>query len=156
MHKVQELTRLIHENFSLVMAFAYSQPVLRKVMNERFRGELKYLRKSLHELAEMRANRALMEMATQLRVLDDEQDIAEYFKQLAAEPFGRVTQGDGKFAKLYYRDMTNKIMHASRFEWDFEDPEKPSVICYPKHKDRWQQAKIALLALAALVACLMF
>jgi hypothetical protein len=156
MHKTHEITRLIHDNFWLVMAFAFSQPVLSKLLSERFVGEWKYLRKSLHEFAEIRADRALLEMATQLRVLDDEQGLSEYLKQLANEPFGSVIQGDGTVTALYYRDMTNKIMHASNFEWDFSDAENTKVVCYPNDKDRWQRAEIDLLALAALVGSLMF
>jgi hypothetical protein len=156
MHKAQELTRLIHDNFWLVMSFAYPQPVLRQTIAERFAGEWKYLRKSLHELAEVRADRALLEMATQLRVLDDDQDLSGYLKEAGGAPLGRVIQADGEATELYYRDMTNKIMHASKFEWDFSDPQNPGVICYPNNCDRWQRADIDLLALAALVGCLMF
>src|SRR5262245_53464967 len=43
--KTPEITRLIHANFWLVISFAFAQPRL-EVLNTRFAGEWKYLRKS--------------------------------------------------------------------------------------------------------------
>ena len=56
MHKTPEITRLIHENFWLVMAFALSRPNVDELLDKRFLGEWKYLRKSFYELAEVRAD----------------------------------------------------------------------------------------------------
>ena len=74
MHKTPEITRLIHDKFSEVMAYAFSRHPLEEMLNN-FRGEWKYLRKSLDELSEVRADRALFNMATLLRTLDDAQHI---------------------------------------------------------------------------------
>jgi len=156
MHKTPEITRLIHENFWLVMAHAFSQPALSRLLDERFFGEWKYLRKSVYDLAEFRADRALLEMATQLRVLDDDQGISDFLKQTRNEPFGNVTQSDDSVTDLHFRDLTNKLIHASRFEWDFSDTDNPKVICHPNQNDRWQKAEINLVALAGLIGPLMF
>jgi len=41
------LTRLIHENFSILMMYAYSQPALARLLDTKFKGEWKYLNKAL-------------------------------------------------------------------------------------------------------------
>jgi hypothetical protein len=117
MRKTDAISPLIHENFSIVMAFAFSQPSIRTLLDNRFHGRWRYLRRSLHGLAETRADRALLELAIQVRALDDAAGLSHSL------PFGKVTQSDGSATELYLRDMTNKIMHASRFEWVFTDPE---------------------------------
>ena len=85
MHKTPEITRLIHENFWIVTSFAFSRPVITKIVDQNFKGEWKYLNKSIHEMSEVRADRALLEMATQLRVLDDAQNLSDYFKKTGKE-----------------------------------------------------------------------
>lgn len=62
MHKTPEITRLIHDNFWIVVSFAVARPRIAKVVDEKFLGEWKYLNKSIHEFAEIRADRALLEM----------------------------------------------------------------------------------------------
>ena len=69
MHKTPEITRLIHENFLTVLFFAFGRPVVSKVIDDRFLGEWKFLNKTVHQLGEVQADRALLAMATQLRVL---------------------------------------------------------------------------------------
>jgi hypothetical protein len=88
------LTKLIHENFSVIMAYAFSTPVLSKWVRENFRGEWKYLHKALFEIPVERANLALLEFATQFRLLDDHHKISDYFKQKKYPPFGKVTKQD--------------------------------------------------------------
>lgn len=155
MHKTPEITRLIHDNFHLIMAFSFSQPVLRRLLDERFAGEWKFLRKSLFEYSEIRADRALLEMATQLRVLDDAQKLNDYLRATRSEPLGTVTQEDDKVTDLHFRDFTNKVMHASEFQWDFSDEHNPKVICLPNDSDRWRRAEIDLVRLTGLIGCLM-
>lgn len=139
------------------MAHAFSQPHLERLMDERFLGEWKYLRKSLFERAEGRADRALLEMATQLRVLDDEQQISDYLKKTKSDPIGTVTQADGSSTDLHFRDMTNKVIHAGRFAWDLSVPSNPKIVCLPRQadEDRWTSAEIDLLALAGLIGSIM-
>ena len=158
MHKTPEITRLIHENFWLVMAFALSRANIDQLLEKRFHGEWKYLRKSFYELSEVRADRALLEMGTQLRVLDDEEDISDFLKQTKHHPFGTVTQCDGSVTEMHFRDVTNKIIHAGLFEWELSDPLAPKVICLPNAKEegRWKKAEINLFLLAGLIGSLMF
>jgi len=156
MHKTPEITTLIHANFWLVISFAFVQPRLGEVLETRFRGEWKYLRNSFYELAEIRADRALLEMATQLRVLDDSEGISEYLKQTKGPCLGKVTQGDGTVTDLFLRDMTNKVMHAAAFEWDFSERDAPKVNCIPHDKERWKKAEVDLIVLAGFVGMLMF
>ena len=156
MHKTPEITRLIHENFWVVLSFALAQPRFGQILADDFQGEWKYLRKSVYELAVIRADRALLEMGTQLRVLDDDQCLGEYLKRTEAESLGSVIQADGAKEPLYLRDMTNKIMHAAEFKWELSDPNDPRVICRPRDEDRWQMADINLIAVAALIGELMF
>ena len=110
MHKTPEITRLIHDNFWIVLSFAFAQPVIGKLIEQRFKGEWKYLHKSVYENAEQRADRALLEMATQLRVLDDAEGLNEYFRQVQRAPLGVVVQGDGATTELHFRDMTRTYL----------------------------------------------
>lgn len=151
MQKTPEITRLIHNNFWIVLSFAFAQPVVGKVIEQRFKGEWKYLNKCVYEFAEVRADRALLEMATQLRVLDDEQGLNYVFKQTDEAPFGTVTQADGTETELHFRDMTNKIMHAGSFEWNLSEPENPIIVCHPRNKSRWKRAEIDLIRVMGLV-----
>jgi len=45
------ITRLIHENLSIIMCFAYSQRPLENMVNVDFRGEWKYLNKTLFDIS---------------------------------------------------------------------------------------------------------
>ena len=155
MHKTPEITRLIHDNFWIILSFAFGQPAVGKIMKERFHGEWKYLHKSVYENAEIRADRALLEMATQLRVLDDEQDLNEYFRQTKRPPVGEVVQTDGARTDLHFRDMTNKIMHGTKFEWRLGG-DSPTIIVYSNQPERWKCAEINVVTLMGLIGGLMF
>lgn len=154
MHKTPEITRLIHENFWIVLSYALAQPRARKLLEDKFKGGWEILNRSIYELAEIRADRALLEMATQFRVLDDDQDLSGYLKMVEAEPLGTVTQADGTATPLHFRDMTNKVVHGSRFEWILND--EPSVVCHSGEPTRWLKAEIKIVPLMALVGVLLF
>jgi hypothetical protein len=111
--KTSETTRLVHDNFWIVLSFALAQPAIGRLLNDRFEGEWKHLNKYIYENAKVRADRALLEMATQLRVLDDAEGINDYFKQVGREPFGSVVQSDGTTTELHFRDMTKNLFMAS-------------------------------------------
>lgn len=155
MHKTPEITRLIHDNFWIVLSFAFGQPAVGRILNEKFKGEWKYLRKSIYENAEIRADRALLEMATQLRVLDDDQNLNNYFKQTKQPALGEVVQADGKRTELHFRDITNKIMHGTHYEWRLGNDD-PKVIISSDQPDRWQNAEISLFRLMGIIAGLGF
>jgi hypothetical protein len=138
MHKTPEITRLIHENFWVVLSFAFGRPALSKVIEERFHGDWKYLNKTVYERAEIRADRALLEMATQLRVLDDAENLSAYGWGVEPGVLGEVIQADGARTPLYVRDLTNKVMHAAYFKWDLSKPNDPKVNCLPHDPTRWK------------------
>lgn len=154
MHKTPEITRLIHENFWTVLSFSIAQPLAIARLDKQFSGEWKYLRKTIDNLAEVRADRALLEMATQLRVLDDAEGVNDYLRKVGNPTLGTVTQADGRLTDLHFRDMTNKVMHAARFEWKFG--EDASVVCHSGDAERWQSADIQIQRLMALVGQLMY
>jgi hypothetical protein len=155
MHKTPEITRLIHDNFWIVLSFAFGQPAVGKVIDRKFKGEWKYLYKSVYENAEVRADRALLEMATQLRVLDDAEGLNDYFKQTKRPPFGYVIQGDGNRTEMHFRDMTNKLMHGVKYEWRLGgDP--PTIVVHSNEPARWHTAEISILALMGLIGSLTF
>ncbi len=154
MHKTPEITRLIHDNLWVVISFAFGQPAIARFVDARSKGEWKYLNKTI-ERAESRADRALLEMATQLRVLDDTGNLNSYFKQTEGPPMGVVIQEDGSETDLHFRDLTNKIMHAEKFEWQLSDSDNPTIICRSNDPTRWRSAEIDLTALMALIGGLM-
>jgi hypothetical protein len=153
--KTPEITRLIHDNLWIIISFAFGQPVIASYIDTRFKGEWKYLNKTIFERAEIRADRALLEMATQLRVLDDAEQLSAYFSQTKRAPLGTVLQGDGTTTDLHFRDITNKIIHAESFDWELSNPDQPKVICHSNDVARWQKAEIDLTALMALIGRLM-
>jgi hypothetical protein len=155
MHKTPEITRLIHDNFWIVLSFAFAQPAVTRVLNERVIGSLKYIDKYVYEYAEIRADRALLEMATQLRVLDAEQGFSDTFRQVKQPGYGEVVQADGSRTPLYFKDMTNKIMHGARFEWRL-GTDDPTVVIHAKEEERWKTAELNIFALMALMGGLMF
>ncbi len=57
------LTRLVHENLSIVMCFAYSRKPLKKMIQAKFKGEWKYLNKALFEISAQQAEKACVELA---------------------------------------------------------------------------------------------
>jgi hypothetical protein len=152
MHDPAMITRLIHENCSTVIMFAFGQPPARDAVRSKFKGDWKNLSKMIYEVSEQRADRALLELATQLRALDNRDDVAEVLQTV----FGKVIQGDGGETPLYFRDMTNKIIHGAVFKWDFRDRAAPRIISIPSDSARWQRAEIEVIALMALSGQIMF
>lgn len=155
MHKHNtDLTKFIHENASVVLAYAFSQPSLRVMVREHFQGEWRSLHKCIGEVSERRADRALLELATQLRVLDDVNEISGRERAENVRPYGKVFQADGGETDMYYRDMTNKVLHSAGFEWDFTDPDSPKIICLPHDPTRWNRAEIDVVSIAGLIGTL--
>ena len=72
------LTRLVHENLSIIMCFAYSRKPLKNMVQAKFKGEWKYLNKALFEISAQQAEKASVELALFLRTLDDEEEISAY------------------------------------------------------------------------------
>ncbi|AAK22407.1 hypothetical protein EIB18_02155 [Caulobacter vibrioides] len=148
MHKNSEIMSLIHENFWTIISFMTAKPVIIDIMNNNFQGEWKTLRNTIHDQAEVKADRALLEMATQLRILDDVEGINDLFIAMDAPSLGTVNQSDGKNTELYFRDMTNKIIHAAQYHWNHEERK---ITCQAKKHDKWIEAEIDMVRLMYIV-----
>jgi hypothetical protein len=148
------MTRLVHENFSVIMAFAFSRKPLERYM-ERFAGEWKYLRKALFDIAEEKAEKACLELALFLRLVDDEQDISGYYKQIGGRNFGRLILKNEQVQDLQLRDVCNKIIHAKGLSWEFSGEADPILICHSQDQERWVRAEVDLFALAGFCGGLM-
>jgi hypothetical protein len=150
------LTRLIHENFSLLMMYAYSQPALVRLFEERFEGEWKNLPKALFGYPIEKITRACLELGTLLRVLDDEDQLGDYLKQTGSPPLGRVVKNGQPDEPLYLRDMTNTLMHSTHFTWERGDDELGvKLICHSADPTRWKRAEIEMISLAELCVMLL-
>ena len=156
MHAMElKITSLIHENFSIILTYAFSQVPLSQLREEKFLGEWKYWDKMCFEVSRIRANRAALELATHLRVLDEEEKIGEYLKTIKHEGLGDLEKKNGQVEKLDFRKVTNKIMHSKGFDWDFSDLKNPKLICMPTDEDQWIKAEISILALGRVCGMLM-
>jgi hypothetical protein len=154
MERTPNITRLIHDNLWRVLSYAFGKPAIAKFLDARFNGEWTYLEKTISKHAEMQADLALAEMATQIRVLDDEAKLRSIYKRVKRPPLGLVVKADGSVESLHFRDLTNKILHAKAFEWQLSDPDNPKVVCHSNDVERWQRAEIDLAQLIALIGML--
>ncbi len=149
------LTRLVHENLSIVMCFAYSRKPLKKMIQAKFKGEWKYLNKALFEISAQQAEKACVELALFLRTLDDEDAISRYHKATRRVPeCGNVVFRDGSTEILTFREVTNKIIHAGAIEWDLLKDD-PLLICRARDREPWIRAEVDLIAFAAVCGQLM-
>lgn len=148
------LTRLVHENLSIVMCFAYSRRPLAAMTEEKFKGEWKYLNKALFDVSEERAEKALIELALFLRLVDDEQEISDHYARTNSVPnCGRLIMQDGSEKILPFREVANKILHSSQLEWDFSKG-TPWLLCHSKEEEKWLRAEVDIVALAAVCGSL--
>jgi len=151
----QPLTHLIHENLSVLITFAFSRVPLQSLRQKKFRGEWKYLDRALFAVSEQRAERACLELATFIRLLDEDEDIAGYLRQTEGDSFGRVIKKSQPDEPLYLRDLTNKIIHAHHLEWEFSSPDDPKFVCISRQPERWLKAEVEVVALSAFCGQLM-
>jgi len=64
-----------------------------------------------------------------------------------------IYKTDGTVERLSVRELTNKIIHAEKIEWEFEGHLKdPLIVCHASQKQqdrfKWAKAKIPMSALA--------
>jgi len=149
------LTQLIHENLSLVMNFCFARGPLVMLFGEKFKGEWKYLQKSLFEISEQRANKAALELAVYMRLLDDRDDLSGYLKKTSDSCFGRLIIDGKPDESLRMREVANKVIHASTLEWDVSKPDSPVLVCISLEKEKWLRAEVDVVALAAFCGGLM-
>jgi hypothetical protein len=148
-------TAIIHEKLSIILTFAYSWTSLHDVLDKKFKGEWKYLRKTIDGIAPERAVRAFVELASYLRLLDDKENLSESLASRPHSELGRVVKQDGSEEPLYLRDLTNKIIHAKEWKWDVSIPDKPKLVCVSNDPKRWVAAEIEIEAVAAFCGELM-
>ncbi|MBC8792045.1 MAG: hypothetical protein C6Y20_10600 [Tagaea sp. CACIAM 22H2] len=156
----EETTKLIHRNLAIIATFAFSRPSIVETLDQHFKGEWAYLRKSVYSMAERRADRALVEMATQIRILDDAEHISDYLRHTNQEAdnaprLGRLIKADQTEEPLWLRDFTNKVIHANRIEWQFDSHLNPLIITYGNDQGRWLRAEISVIALMSFTGTLM-
>ncbi len=145
------LTQLVHENLSVIMSFVYSRAPLTDLMQKNFIGEWKYLGKALFEVGEEKANRAITELALLLRILDDEEKITDYHKQIGVNwKCGSLVLENDERIDLSFREFSNKIIHAKTFAWEYSVGEPPLLKCYAREDDKrkWKMAEVGLVSLA--------
>ena len=144
------LSRLIHENLSVVMTFAFSRQPLEDMMQHRFQGEWKYLSKALFDISEVRAQRACLEFAVLLRTLDDRESMSAEMKTgHPTDGYGDLFTEDGSKRPLTLRDVSNKIIHAASLTWDFARTGWPILVCEAAGGQEWKRAEIHWVQVAA-------
>ena len=115
------------------------------MVEEKFKGEWKYLNKALFEIPRQQAEKACVELALFLRTLDDEEGISDYYKATRRVPeCGRVVFRDGSLEVLTFREVTNKIIHSGTIEWDLIKDD-PVLICRGRDRERWIRAEVDLI-----------
>lgn len=138
------------------MCYAYSQARLAKMVETTFRGDWKYLNKALFEISAECAGRACLELALFLRTTDEEDGISAYNSATKSVPnCGKLVMKDGTEKPLPFREFANKVIHASRLEWDVFGESDPKLICHTRDKEKWLLAEIDLVALSSICGQLM-
>ncbi len=143
------LSRLIHENLSVVMCFVYSRRPLQNLVKENFTGEWKNLNKALFDMSEQRAEKACLELALFLRLWDDKEKVTDYISS-QGESFscGFLVKKNGTKDDLPFREVANKIIHASCLQWDIPESGSPLLICESVEEEKWVRAEVDIVRLA--------
>lgn len=125
------------------------------MIDTKFVGEWKYLNKAFFEISEERAEKACLELALFLRMLDDEQRISEYHRQEGSPTCGRLVMKDSSEKALTFRDVANKVIHCLRLEWSFPKEDEPQLICHSRDKEKWVRAEVDIVGFASFCGQLM-
>ncbi|TNE73672.1 hypothetical protein EP331_03960 [bacterium] len=147
------LVNLIHKNLSTVLQFVYSRNEFIELRQVNIVGNWPQLDEVLFNEPEKKANRAIVELALHLRILDDDQKLNDYInKTNSGIIFGTVIKKTRETEKLTLRDVSNKIIHCKKFDWDLTNQKDSKIICYSDNNDEksnWVRADINITALAA-------
>ena len=143
------VAKLVRENMSVLMTFAFSHEPLRQLIETGFLGEWKHLQETVFGMSALRAEKACLGLAIFLRYLDDEEGLSKYVDERTNFKFGTLVLRDGKEEELKLRDVANKIIHAAAFQWDLSNPQRPLLICVSRDEDRWVRAQVDIVSLAA-------
>jgi hypothetical protein len=137
------ITKVIIDNLSVVMMFAYSQPPLREFRRTSFTGGWERIDEVLFGIPEQLATRAMIELVLLFRTLDDHEDLDD--GSLGSQ-FGTLYLKNGNIKPLSIRDVANKTIHAKKIEWVFDDPKKPvlKTTAHDESRENWTHAEIDL------------
>lgn len=137
------------------MCFAYSRKALNELVERKFFGDWKYLHKALFDVSVQRSEKACLELALVLRILDDEWNVTEY-ETRSGNPHdcGKLILKDGTEKALPFREVANKVIHASGLAWEFHKAPDPLLICHSRDEEKWLRAEVNIVSLAAV--CGMF
>jgi hypothetical protein len=143
------VSRLIRENVSGLLTFAFSRKNLEKLVAERFDGEFQAFREAAFEFSAHRAEKACLDLALLLRYVDDESGVSGQYADSGHSGFGYVTLTNGTTDILKLRDVANKIIHAATLSWDFSKWDRPLLVCAPRDGQKWREASVDVVVLAA-------
>ena len=150
------LTRIVHDNLSVLMTFCFSRGPLERLIEKMFVDEWKRLKNGLFEVSEERAKKACFELALFLRTLDDEEQLSNVPRETWSTPHFGVLRQEGESDKpLKLGDVANKIIRAPELSWDFSPEERPLLICRSRKQDEWTSAQIDIVGLADFCSRLM-
>ncbi|MBS1994684.1 MAG: hypothetical protein JSS86_00180 [Cyanobacteria bacterium SZAS LIN-2] len=144
--------RLIGEHIATIMAFACSRSRLTALVSSISAIDWSYLRPVCFETAERQADRALLELSLYLRIADDSANrFLSTYESEQGTSFGELVGRDGSRKPLAFRDVPNKIIHATGYRWEeLEDNGRPIVTCLAgkpqDSRDNWAQASIDLVS----------
>jgi hypothetical protein len=162
-----ETMAIIHDNLGIVLTYAFSKQAL-----DEYRGWLVGNRwyvadRVLLELPRQHATRAIIELALMFRALDSVSEITKH-DYVATHPYvvyhstgyiyGKLYDLDGASRQLPLCDVPNKVIHAKRIDWNFDNPKEPLVICHAAETEyarfKWARAEVFVNAFAAVCAAL--
>jgi hypothetical protein len=110
----------------------------------------------LFGLSAERAEKACLELALFLRMVDDDEKITEYYAATQNAPnCGKLVMIEGPEKDLPFREVSNKIIHAARIECDLMREPDPALICHSRDTEKWLCAEIDLVALSFVCGRLM-
>jgi hypothetical protein len=137
---------VIRENAALLLTYSLSLEPIQTLVTKSLQGSFERFRQTAIAMTRQRAERACIELAVLVRYLLDENQVGLGTEQV---DFGDVSYGDGKSERLILREVTNKIIHARAFDWDTSRfHNHPELICFPRDKQRWKEARIDVVALS--------
>jgi hypothetical protein len=143
------VSRLIRDNVSVLLTFAFSRTALEKLVAERFEGEFKAFREAAFDFSAQRAEKACLDLALLLRYLDDESGLSGEYAESGHPGFGYVQLPGAKTDVLKLRDVANKIIHASTLRWNFSKWDRPLLVCSPRDGQQWREAEVDVVSVAA-------
>jgi hypothetical protein len=107
-------------------------------------------------IPEERVEKACLELALFLRMVDDEAEVSAYQAKVKSVPnCGKLIMKDGSEKPLAFRAVANKVIHSSRLEWKFSKNADPVLVCHTRDDEKWLRAEVNVVAVAAVCGCLM-